>query len=90
MVFSLRLVDIDSYLAPPLQLAIHPTRDPDELHLSRESTTTFLDVPSSRIHPHLPLKRVPVLRLFGINSAGQKACVHLHHVWLASSGYPMI
>lgn len=29
----------------------------------------------------IPARRVPVLRIFGDSSLGQKACVHIHQVW---------
>jgi DNA polymerase zeta len=29
----------------------------------------------------IPSRRVPVLRIFGDSSLGQKACVHIHQVW---------
>lgn len=30
--------------------------------------------------PHIPVLKVPVMRIFGANEAGQKCCVHIHQV----------
>jgi hypothetical protein len=30
--------------------------------------------------PHIPVLKVPVIRIYGANEAGQKTCVHIHQV----------
>ncbi|KAK3840796.1 MAG: DNA polymerase zeta subunit [Linnemannia gamsii] len=31
--------------------------------------------------PHIPVQKVPVIRIYGANEAGQKTCVHIHQVY---------
>lgn len=57
--FSLRIVKVDHYLAPP----VHP-----------------LD-PTVSVFRGCEVWQVPVLRVFGVTHAGQKACLHVHGVF---------
>ncbi|KAF9906258.1 DNA polymerase zeta [Linnemannia zychae] len=41
-----------------------------------------LDLQSCQfLPPHIPVQKVPVVRIFGANEAGQKTCVHIHQVY---------
>lgn len=40
-----------------------------------------LDVQGCQFLPaHIPVQKVPVIRIYGANEAGQKTCVHIHQV----------
>lgn len=42
-----------------------------------------LDVQGCQFLPaHIPVQKVPVIRIYGANEAGQKTCVHIHQVKL--------
>ena len=42
-----------------------------------------LDVQECQFLPsHIPVQKVPVIRIYGANEAGQKTCVHIHQVKL--------
>lgn len=76
MGLDVRLVDFDCVLAPPVGSV---KLVGGSLHSPAQAES--IDVRFSRIHPGIPLKRVPVLRVFGVTRAGQKACIHVHQVW---------
>ncbi|KAF9551467.1 DNA polymerase zeta [Mortierella hygrophila] len=41
-----------------------------------------LDVQGCQFLPsHIPVQKVPVMRIYGANEAGQKTCVHIHQVY---------
>ncbi|KAG9323348.1 hypothetical protein KVV02_000930 [Mortierella alpina] len=41
-----------------------------------------LDVDSCQfLPPHIPILKVPVIRIYGANEVGQKCCVHIHQVF---------
>ncbi|CAO3569276.1 unnamed protein product [Mortierella alpina] len=41
-----------------------------------------LDMDSCQfLPPHIPILKVPVIRVFGANEVGQKCCVHIHQVF---------
>ncbi|KAG0078985.1 DNA polymerase zeta [Linnemannia elongata] len=41
-----------------------------------------LDVQECQFLPsHIPVQKVPVIRIYGANEAGQKTCVHIHQVY---------
>ncbi|KAK3824379.1 MAG: putative DNA polymerase zeta catalytic subunit [Linnemannia elongata] len=41
-----------------------------------------LDVQGCQFLPaHIPVQKVPVIRIYGANEAGQKTCVHIHQVY---------
>lgn len=42
---------------------------------------TSFDAQTSLIQPNFPLKRVPVLSVYGVTEAGQKICAHLHQLY---------
>ncbi|KAF9965079.1 DNA polymerase zeta [Mortierella alpina] len=42
----------------------------------------LLDMDSCQfLPPHIPILKVPVIRVFGANEVGQKCCVHIHQVF---------